>query len=471
MASCYAGNLKEVKRLVALYPTSIFEADNQGLSALWFAIMEGHINVVETLLEAAGTMGGELSSMFVLQTSRPCCSCLEFALIQKRLDIARLLVKAGGHALVLRQSVEGTCLHKACHFGDINIVREILRMGGDDLVQKTDMEGSTALHIACQRGDVEMAKALIKVGGRALLFKTTLDNCRAGAGRTCLWVACAEGHADVIKELLAAGGEALAGEVGPDGRSCLHVACQHHRNRAVLALLAGGGQTARGLLLRPSAHADDKGANPFHAACLHCSRATVRALLATGKQPLLRSQSLLGVSGVLAACIGACAAGAAPAGRERLGVVEELLGAGGAALLTQRAANGSTCLLVASESGHLELVRLLLAAGGRPQVLVTDDEGITCLHGACRARALPTIEALVRAGGEELMRARARATASRACTAPASPATPRRPARWSARRRRRRRRRAARCCSRRWPTGPRASTSRASTAGWRRCAS
>ena len=37
MASCYEGNFKEVKRLTSLYPTAIFEADKQGLSALWFA--------------------------------------------------------------------------------------------------------------------------------------------------------------------------------------------------------------------------------------------------------------------------------------------------------------------------------------------------------------------------------------------------------------------------------------------------
>ena len=124
---CRDGKLKEVRRLIASCPDSVFEVDKDGITALWNAVMHGHTLIVEALLEAAGK---DFQKNLVFQRASESFSCLEFALIQKNMDIARLLVKAGGEELVHRHSHEGTCLHKACRFGDISIVREILRIGG-----------------------------------------------------------------------------------------------------------------------------------------------------------------------------------------------------------------------------------------------------------------------------------------------------------------------------------------------------
>ncbi len=385
---CRDGKLKEVRRLIASCPDSVFEVDKDGITALWNAVMHGHTLIVEALLEAAGK---DFQKNLVFQRASESFSCLEFALIQKNMDIARLLVKAGGEELVHRHSHEGTCLHKACRFGDISIVREILRIGGKSLVYKTDKEGASALHIASQEGNLDMVRALVKVGGRDLLLQATIPTSSTGEGQTCLHCACMRGHVAVVRELLAAGGQELVAIAGSDACSCLHLACRNQHARVVQELLSGGGRAVRDLLLLRS-----YGYNPLLIACHRCNRATVRALLSAGGD--LTSLSEFGET------VLHCASAAGRADN-----VRELLDAGGAtaaALLPVRAASGLTCLDEACVRGHLEVVKLLLAAGGRPLALLAGPEGMTCLHRACEGGFVSVVEQLVGVGGEELMLAR-----------------------------------------------------------------
>jgi ankyrin repeat protein len=79
-----------------------------------------------------------------------------------------------------------------------------MQAGGEALVLKTDIDGSSCLHIACHKGHRDIAKSLIKAGGEALPLMTTDD------GYSCLYIACQEGHLEIAKALFKAAGDYLA---------------------------------------------------------------------------------------------------------------------------------------------------------------------------------------------------------------------------------------------------------------------
>jgi hypothetical protein len=47
--------------------------------------------------------------------------------------------------------------------------------------------------------------------------------------------------------------------------------------------------------------------------------------------------------------------------------------------------DGSSCLMVSSQNGHLEVVNALLEAGGRELLMLTMNNGLSCLSVARRA--------------------------------------------------------------------------------------
>jgi ankyrin repeat protein len=83
--------------------------------------------------------------------------------------------------------------------------------------------------------------------------------------------------------------------------------------------------------------------------------------------------------------------------------VRFLIEAGGDELVHAAVANGGTCLLVASQNGHADVVRELVRAGG-PALLLRprEPDGATCLHMACQKGRDEVVRALVGAGAAGL---------------------------------------------------------------------
>jgi len=65
-------------------------------------------------------------------------------------------------------------------------------------------------------------------------------------------------------------------------------------------------------------------------------------------------------------------------------VVNTLLEAGGRELKLT-ADDGTSCLYISAQNGHLEVVNALLEAGGRELLMLTADDGVSCLSVARRA--------------------------------------------------------------------------------------
>ncbi len=69
---------------------------------------------------------------------------------------------------------------------------------------------------------------------------------------------------------------------------------------------------------------------------------------------------------------------------EHLEIVKTLIEAGGEALLLKTAKDGSSCLHIACQEGHLEIAKALIKAGGEALLLKTTEDGSSCLHIACQ---------------------------------------------------------------------------------------
>ncbi len=80
--------------------------------------------------------------MLVLKTETNGCSCLDIACQKGHLEIAEVLIHAGGEALLLKTAKNGWyCRHIACREGHLGIAKALIQAGGEEILLKTDMDG------------------------------------------------------------------------------------------------------------------------------------------------------------------------------------------------------------------------------------------------------------------------------------------------------------------------------------------
>jgi ankyrin repeat protein len=97
-------------------------------------------------------------------------SSLDAACFMGQLDAVLVLVRR-----VKRGS--RTCLHGSCREGSsAAVVRELVRAGGAEPVQRTDVDGWTGLHRACNAGNLPEVRELVSsTVGRTQLARRTAD--------------------------------------------------------------------------------------------------------------------------------------------------------------------------------------------------------------------------------------------------------------------------------------------------------
>jgi hypothetical protein len=89
-----------------------------------------------------------------------------------------------------------------------------------------------------------------------------------------------------------------------------------------------------------------------------------------------------------------------------------LVKAGDEALLNKAMLDGTTCLHLDSQNGHLEVVMVLIQAGGEALLNRNRVKSFSCLHVASDKGHLEVVMELVKAGGEALLNK----TCTRGCT-------------------------------------------------------
>jgi ankyrin len=125
-------------------------------------------------------------------------------------EVSRLLRSGADVNAKDTTSDSKTPLHRACYYGHVRIVKELMDHGAD--IDAEEINGRTPLHSACRRGHLPIVIELLTVGAGI----DAQDN----HGHTPLHDASMGGHLLVIKALVSGGADILA--ANNEGRLPIH---------------------------------------------------------------------------------------------------------------------------------------------------------------------------------------------------------------------------------------------------------
>ena len=357
----------------------LYSQDNEGYTALNFAVYRSSIEIVEYLLSV-----GSKELVMQRSSSRRGMSVLWSALdAKKSAALCRLLMDVGGMDLAKLTDTEGnTALHYAVSCQKLDIVRLLLSYTDAALLYEVDMCGETALMSAARRRNTKTVKALLGAGGERLaLMQSNYGDCALSIAlkrmdtKSALFIlkfcrslflpvtlrawealVCAI-NMDlkmVARSMLKIGGGELAAYVCSGQLSCtaLHVAVRESNVHMARLVLAHGRNGGKELVMAQN----ERGSTPLHFAVNRCQFPVVDHF----------------------------------AVNQSLGVIMQLLlSAGGSDLARcqEKSEFGSfTALHIAVYYRNLDFARLMLEYGKEDLLLVQDAHGETALHAAARCR-------------------------------------------------------------------------------------
>lgn len=321
-------------------------------------------------------------------------TALAWAVYLNQVDTAERLIAAGAKVNTADEYGE-TPLTLACATGNGILISKLLAAGADPNAARWN--GETPLMLAARSGVVEGVKLLLAAGAKP----NAVDSRR---GQNALMWAAAEGHADVIELLLKSGADVKLTSKG--GFTPLVFAAINGDKRSVASLLAAGldpnytlpnGTTvlqaavvagkgdAAALLLEKGANvnvADTNGITPLHVAAQSGNLELVQNILA--KHPVVDART----AKILVPAQGGGAAFFRPSGEQtpllmaaranRESVMRALVAAG--ADPKAKAQDGTTLLMAAASSGHLEAVQYAFELD--PDIHAMTDRKATVMHAA-----------------------------------------------------------------------------------------
>ncbi|XP_019098889.1 PREDICTED: ankyrin repeat-containing protein At5g02620-like isoform X2 [Camelina sativa] len=232
---------------------------------------------------------------------------------------------------------EDTLLHSAVRQGNKDKVVEILTQTREselnELLGKQNQSGETALYVVAEYGDVEIVKEMIKC------YDLALVEIKARNGFDAFHIAAKQGHLDVLKVLAEAHSE-LAMTVDLSNTTALHTAATQGHTEVVNFLLELGSSLA-GI-------AKSNGKTALHSASRNGHVKVIKALLASEPAIAVRMDKK-GQTALHMAVKGT-----------NVEVVEELIKADRSSINIADT-KGNTALHIAARKGRSQIVKLLLA--------------------------------------------------------------------------------------------------------------
>ena len=152
------GNIDAVKALLQKDPALANARWSNGVTPLWMASYEGHMQIVELLLDHGATIDSS-------------AGILEIAAFHGHGDIVETLL-AGGGDVNEKNDYGLTPLHGAASSGHKDIVEILLHSGAD--INIKDNDGYTPLRAAAKEGYVDIIKLLLSAGAETAIFDEAL---------------------------------------------------------------------------------------------------------------------------------------------------------------------------------------------------------------------------------------------------------------------------------------------------------
>ncbi|KAK3089890.1 hypothetical protein FSP39_007395 [Pinctada imbricata] len=279
------------------------------------------------------------------------------------------------------------CLHAAATKGHTNVVRALLTKGAS--VDAKTKDGFTALHLAVEFGKPQVVQTLLGYGAQ-VEFKG------GEAAETPLHIAARTKEGEKCAEMLLKSG-ANVNATRENGETAMHIAARHGQLKMVIALLEEGGDPTQ---------QSKCGETPLHVAVRHCHLGVTRELLTYVSTKhsridavmLVNQQSWEGETPVH--CAAELTKNMAHSEFEETDITHETAlhycGRSGnedilleivkhtgsndvQSAVNKQSKNGWSPLLVASEQGHLQIVKILLQNHARVDVF-DENHGKAALH-------------------------------------------------------------------------------------------
>jgi len=374
----------------------------------------GNWDILSLLMEKRPEIRGQVLNEMNNGCNDYIASALRAAALYGHTDLLRYLIGRGNYVNMALPDDRGTLLHEAARGNHIETVRTLVDLGASCDIQ--DANGKTALHVSAETGSAEVAKFIVErqemAYGEAALKYVALDrgitklkllNLHDNDGDTPLHLAAAAGNTSTVPYLLSAGSDVRS--CNTRGEYPLTLAARYGRNDTVKLMLQGF----------PAVKCEEIMSSALTAAIVAGQVDTTALLLRLGA-PVSGGENEKPIH--LASRLG------------HKEIVSQLLQYG--ASLTSRTETGNTALHLASETGHLSLVKYLekldrnglnnlnyenetplhLAARNGRDYLVTyftengcnfnapSANSVTCLHVACENGHYTTVECLLKHGAE-----------------------------------------------------------------------
>ena len=218
-------DINDIKSIISLEDIDVNQANEDGVTPLYYACQEGHVDVVRLLLARKDIHVNQADNDGVTPLYRACWS--------DHREVVNALL-AHPNIDVNKAPVDGeTPLWRACSNGHVDIVRLLLARKDIDVNQSDNKKGETPFFRACRFGHVEVVQLLLDMPGININQLNSKEN-----KATSLYIACQNGHADVVKLLLTHKDIDVNIPLNTNGASPLYIACGMGHADVVQLLLA-----------------------------------------------------------------------------------------------------------------------------------------------------------------------------------------------------------------------------------------
>jgi len=329
ISASQAGNTQTVLDIINNLntPIDINEQDSEGATALHYAALNGHLEIVKHLIEHNAKVN------IKTQEGRTPLHCATFG---SHVNIVTYLLNR--QADIKETDSRGrTAMHIAAEKGLLGVVQALAHCN-ENVCSMVDEFLHTPLHLSVQENRLEVSRYLIDLGCDV--------NAKNSDGHSPLHIAVFSGHTELVLQLLLSGADASIED--KDGKSALHFAAfKGHMEPCIL-------------LLRHGVNVDSKtiaGMTALHIACYKNYFEIASTLLKHGANVnVVQSQS--GYNALHFA---------AHAGHS--GLIKLLLENGANKSINERTdGNGYTALHFCASRGRIEDVSALLDAGANTEV-------------------------------------------------------------------------------------------------------